>query len=141
MILFIIFVITTLIGVACLVLFDNLDLDFISYEFDTFLIATGAIAAVFGAIAIFISLCIFVTVHCNENYEIEKAKIEYDGLVNRLEIINSEYEDVSKSDVVSDITEWNSKVYSRKYWTENKWTNWYNSKKYADSLNYIDLEE
>ena len=36
--------------------------------------------------------------------------IEYESLCNRLEIINSDYEDMSKSDVIKDVSEWNKMV-------------------------------
>ena len=71
---------------------------------------------------------------------IQKTQITYEGLVKRLEIVNSEYENVSKSEVIKDISEWNKKVYSNKYCAESLWTNWLVSQKYADSLQYIELE-
>ena len=62
-------------------------------------------------------------------------------LIGSLIIIISDYEDVSKSDVISDITAWNMYVYNTKYWSENPWTNCFNPKKIADNLNYISLDE
>ena len=101
----------------------------------------GGLIGGFGFVCLIISLIIIIGVHATANNEIQKNKIEYEGLCKRYEIIKSEYEDVSKSDVVADITAWNMEVYNTKYWTENLWTNWFNPKKIADDLYYIPLEE
>lgn len=101
----------------------------------------GAIIEVFGLFSLIVSLSIIIATHATANNEIQKNKIEYEGLCKRYEIIKSEYEDVSKSDVVADITAWNMEVYNTKYWTENLWTNWFNPKEIADDLDYIQLEE
>lgn len=114
---------------------------------DTFIF--GAILAVFGLCLLITSLIIIILVHATANNEIHKNKVEYEGLCKRYDIIKSEYEDVSKSDVsricqttiISDITGWNIKVYNTKYWSENLWTNWFNPKKVADNLYYISLDD
>ena len=54
-------------------------------------------------------------------------------------IRKDEYEDVSKSDVIKDISEWNKKVYSCKHWANNPWTSWFYSKRVADSLEMIEM--
>lgn len=100
----------------------------------------GWIIIVFNFIPLIASLVIIITVHATTNMNIQKNKMEYEGLCKRYEIIKSEYEDVSKSDVISDITAWNMKVCNTKYWAENPWTNWFNPKKIADNLYYIPLE-
>lgn len=100
----------------------------------------GWIIISFGFIPLIASLVIIITVHATANMIIQKNKIDYDGLCKRYEIIKSEYEDVSKSDVIADITAWNIKVYNIKYWTENPWTNWFNPREIADNLYYIPLE-
>ena len=97
------------------------------------LVAIDSVLLILSAIGIIVS-------HAYADNVVEKNKIEYEGLCKRYEIINSEYEDVSKSDVIADITEWNMKVYNTKYWTENPWTNWFNPKKISDNLEYISLE-
>ena len=100
----------------------------------------GWIIKMFGSILLIASLIVIIVVHATANYDIQKNKIEYEGLCKRYEIITSEYEDVSKSDVIGDITTWNMKVYNIKYWSENPWTNWFNPKKIADNLYYIPLD-
>ena len=69
---------------------------------------------------------------------IEENRIVYESLCERNEVISSEYEDVSKSDVIKDIAEWNKLVYSYKYWAYNPWTNWFHSKRVADELQMIE---
>lgn len=102
---------------------------------------SGLPMIILGFIALTTSLAIIITAHATSNKDIQKNKIEYDGLCKRYEIIKSEYEDISKSDVIKDITEWNMSVYNTKYWTENPWTNWFNPKEIADNLHYIPLEK
>lgn len=87
-----------------------------------------------------VSLIIIIVMHATANNTIRKNQIQYEGLRKRYEIIKSEYEDVSKSDVIADITAWNTEVYNTKYWTENPWTNWFNPKKIAYNMEYIPLE-
>lgn len=100
----------------------------------------GEIVSIFNFIFLIISLIIIIGAHVTANNYIQKNKIEYEGLCKRYDIIKSEYEDVSKSDVIGDITAWNMEVYNTKYWSENPWTNWFNPKKIADNLYYIPLD-
>ena len=101
----------------------------------------GWAISIFGSLALTVSLIAIISVHATSNMDIQKNKIKYEGLCRRYEIIKSEYEDVSKSDVIRDITEWNVSVYNTKYWSENLWTNWFNPKKIADNLDYIPLDQ
>ena len=78
--------------------------------------------------------------HAVENKNIEMNNIEYESLCQRLEIVNSEYEDMSKSDVIKDVSEWNKMVLEKKYWSKNPWTSWFFSQKVVDELKYIDYE-
>ena len=100
----------------------------------------GFFLIMFGLVALFASLTVIIIVHSTADKTIQQNKINYDGLCKRYEIIESEYEDVSKSDVIADITAWNTEVYRIKYWTENPWTNWFNPKSIAENLEYIPLE-
>ena len=101
---------------------------------------TGEILSVVGSMFLILSLILIIGAHATANNTIQKNKIEYEGLSKRYEIVKSEFEDVSKSDVIADITAWNTKVYNTKYWTKNPWTNWFNPKSIADNLEYIPLE-
>ena len=101
----------------------------------------GVLISIFGFIPLIVSLIIIIGTHATANNYIQKNKIQYEGLCRRYEIVKSEYEDVSKSDVIGDITAWNMEVYNTKYWSKNLWTNWFNPKKIADNLYYIPLDE
>ena len=100
----------------------------------------GMFLTIFGSLFLIISITVIIVSYTCTDYAIKENKIEYEGLCKRYEIIKSEYEDVSKSDMIGDITEWNMKVYSTKHWTESPWTNWFNPKDIADNMDYIPLE-
>lgn len=95
---------------------------------------------VIGGMFLLIFIMIIAGMHLTGPKRIEQNRIQYEGLCKRYEIVKSEYEDVSKSDVIADITAWNIDVYNTKYWSENPWTNWFNPKRVADELDYISLE-
>ena len=86
--------------------------------------------------------CIFgiICAHVGENKNIEMNNIEYESLCQRLEIVNSDYEDMSKSDVIKDVSEWNKMVLEKKYWAKNPWTSWFFSQKVVNELKYIDCK-
>ena len=102
--------------------------------------AVGLLLFVSGGIIGFTMLCIIIIANVGVDAQIEENRIEYNALCQRYEIITSEYEDVSKSDVIKDIAEWNKKVYSTKHWAYNPWTNWFYSKRIADDLKMIEME-
>ena len=91
---------------------------------------------------IFLIGCIIgiLCAHAVENKNIEMNNIEYESLCQRLEIVNSEYEDMSKSDVIKDVSEWNKMVLEKKYWSKNPWTSWFFSQKVVNELKYIDYK-
>lgn len=132
MLLIIIFIFMILLG------YIFMRIDYNKFE-DLWLCGVGL--TVFGSFCLIISIVVIILSHgCTDNI-IQKNKIQYDGLCKRYEIVKSDYEDVSKSDVIADITAWNIGVYNTKYWTENPWTSWFNPKKIADNLDYISLDE
>lgn len=101
----------------------------------------GLILFACGGLVGFIMMMIILSAHFGVDAQIEENRIEYNALCQRYEIITSEYEDVSKSDVIKDIAEWNKKVYSTKHWAYNPWTNWFYSKRVADDLKMIERSE
>ena len=103
--------------------------------------ATGAGLAILNSLILIICAFMIFSVHFSEDVEIAKDQIKYESLCKRYEIIQSEYEDVSKVEVIKDIAAWNMAVKNQKYWSENLLTNWFYSKKHADSLQYIDISE
>ena len=90
-----------------------------------------------GLIAFLMAVCIIIA-HVGVDAQIEENRIEYKSLCQRYENVTSEYEDVSKSDVIKDIAEWNKKVYRTKHWAYNPWTSWFYSKRVADDMKMIE---
>ena len=93
-----------------------------------------------GVVGLFISIGIISVEHACAGKIIYSNQIYHDGLCKRLEVVQSDYEDVSKSQVIKDVSEWNMNVYETKYWSESLWTNWFNPKDIADNMDYIPLE-
>lgn len=98
-----------------------------------------ALSGVFGGVAICICLLLILGSHFNVDYDIHNAQLERDSIIKQLEYIDAEYENVSKVEIIQKIYEWNKSVYREKRGSENLWINWFYSKKYADSLEYIEL--
>ena len=98
----------------------------------------GMVSAVGGGLVLFLCLLLIIGEHVGIEERIAQNNIQYESLCERQEVINSEYEDVSKSDVIKEIAEWNSDVHGYQYWTYNPWTSWFHSKEYADSLKPIE---
>ena len=101
----------------------------------------GFALSIIGGFATVIAVSVIILDHVGANTIVEENRITYESLCERNEIISSDYEDVSKSDVIKDIAEWNSMVYSYKYWTYNPWTSWFHSKRVADELQMIERSE
>ena len=98
----------------------------------------GSTILIIGSIAMFVCLVIILCQQTMTTREINRNAIRYESLQKRLEIVNSEYEDVSKSDVIKDIAKWNQEGYDYKYWNNNLFTNWFYSDKVAESYKYIE---
>lgn len=99
---------------------------------------SGIFIAIIGAFLTVIMAILILIAHIGVDAQIEENRIEYESLCERYEIVESEYEDVSKSDVIKDIAEWNKDVYSTKHWTYNPWTSWAYSKRVADNMKMIE---
>lgn len=100
----------------------------------------GLLLTVCGGLIAFIMAIGIICAHVGVDAQIEENRIEYESLCERQEIINSEYEDVSKSDVIKDIAKWNKDVYSYKHWANNPWTSWFYSKRVADDMKMIERQ-
>lgn len=109
-------------------------------KYNDFIFGTGLIFTILSGFIVFTMVIWIIGEHVGVNAKIEQNRIEYESLCERYEIVTSEYEDVSKSDVIKDIAEWNKKVYNYKYWAYNPWTNCFFSKKLADSMELIETE-
>ena len=97
----------------------------------------GAMIFILGCIVMLGCLTTIICHHAMTTKKINKNKIQYESLQRRLEIVDSEYEDVSKSDVIKDIANWNQVAYDYNYWNSNLFTNWMYSDKIAKSYKYI----
>ena len=107
-------------------------------KYESVVYVIGLLFAVCGGLIAFIMAIRIIIAHVGVDAQIEENRIEYEALCERQEIVESEYEDVSKSDVIKDIAEWNKKVYSTKHWANNPWTSWFYSKRVADELKMIE---
>ena len=99
-----------------------------------------ALSGVIGGVAICVCLLLILGSHFDVDYDIHNAQLERDSIIKQLEYIDAEYENVSKVEIIQKIYEWNQKVYREKRGSENLWINWFYSKKYADSLEYIEFD-
>lgn len=111
------------------------------YNVEDFFDGASFLCGLVGGAGILVCVLAITLAHVGVNCRIEENQIAYENLCDRLEVINSDYEDVSKSDVIKDIGEWNSKVHSTKYWSENPWTSWFHSQREADALQYIEINK
>lgn len=105
------------------------------------LFGLGVTGLVVGVFIGFIIGAIAIINHTAVDKSIYEAEMQYESLTKQLQTIDSEYEDVSKAEVIQKVYDWNTKVYKSKYWTDSPWTNWLYSKKYSDSLKYVEMEE
>ena len=111
----------------------------VEYE-EGVLFGLGLLFTVGGGLIAFIMAIVIICAHVGVDAVIEENRIEYESLCKRYEIVTSEYEDVSKSDVIKDVAEWNKGVYRYKHWAYNPWTNWFYSKRVADDMKMIEAE-
>lgn len=72
---------------------------------------------------------------------VQRNNMQYEALVAECEIINTEYEDVSKTDVIQRVSDWNQNVYTYNYWMNNPWTSWFYNKRVGESLKHINTSE
>ena len=110
-----------------------------SYIVDEIVCSIVALSGVFGGITICVCLLLILSSHFDVDYDIRNAQLERDSIIKQLEYIDAEYENVSKVEIIQKVYEWNQKVYREKRGSENLWINWFYSKKYADSLEYIEF--
>ena len=92
-------------------------------------------------LALIICVPSIIVEQCNTNKKLYSKQLEYESLVKQCEAISSNYEDVSKANVIQKVYEWNAEVYDEKYWANNIWTNWFWNRRVIDSLEYINLED
>ena len=130
MILFIITLAVAIIGILMSYHAKNEMIEFIGFLF-----------FVCGGLLGFIMTIFIIGAHVGVDAQIEENRIEYESLCERQDVAMSEYEDVSKSDVIKDIAEWNKMVYSSKHWAYNPWTSWFYSKRVVDELEMVERRQ
>ena len=128
----ILFIGVIVITAVCIVIFNKTRNDTVE--------TVALITWVVGLMAAVVMVFIIIFAHCGVSATVEQNRIEYESLCNRVEVISSDYEDVSKSEVIKDVAEWNKRVYSTKYWAYNPWTNWFYSKRVADEMRLIEKD-
>ena len=67
----------------------------------------GFLICVFGSIITIVAVWLIITAHVGVNAAVEENRIVYESLCERNEVISSDYEDVSRSEVIKDVAEWN----------------------------------
>lgn len=125
-------------GVIGLVLYDH---DAFSYDFGEMVSLLSVAMLMIGIIATAVSLLAILVANIGVEKDIFTKQLEHEGIVKQVECINSDYEDVSKAEVIQKVYDWNKEVYSAKYWSSNPWTSWFWNQRYVDSLEYIELED
>lgn len=95
----------------------------------------GGLTVSIMAIAIFVVQCVGV------DPNVQRNNMQYEALVAECEVIDTEYEDISKTDVIQRVFEWNQNAYSYKYWMSNPWTSWFYNKRVGESLKHINTSE
>lgn len=136
--------IITLIAISLIIIaivgFLILNKTYFSDIVDDIICCIVALSGVIGGITICVCLLLILSSHFDVDYDIHNAQLERDSIIKQLEYIDAEYENVSKVEIIQKIYEWNQKVYREKRGSENLWINWFYSKKYADSLEYIEFD-
>ena len=137
--------IITLIGIALLIvvitgflILNKLNLPYYIDDNIGFVLAMLAVA---GTFITFICLTLILGSHVNVDFNIYNAQLKRDAIIKQIECVDTEYEDTSKIEVINRVYEWNQNIYKQKYYSESLWTNWLFNKSYADSLEYIELED
>ena len=137
--------IITLIGIALLIIaiigFSILNKLNLPYRVDDNITGVLALFSITGTFITFICLTLILGSHVNVDFNIYNAQLKRDAIIKQIECVDTEYEDTSKIEVIKAVYKWNQNAYKEKYYSENPWTNWLFNKKYADSLEYIELED
>ncbi|RHV07121.1 hypothetical protein DXB97_03725 [Firmicutes bacterium OM07-11] len=108
---------------------------------NTLLLVLGVTSLILGILMGAVIGLVAIANHTAVDNQIYKKQMEYESITRQLQIIDSEYEDVSKAEIIQKVYDWNTAVYQSKYWAKSPWTNWLYNKKYSDSLEYIEMEK
>ena len=108
---------------------------------NTLLLVLGVTSLILGILMGAVIGLVAIANHTAVDNQIYKKQMEYESITRQLQIIDSEYEDLSKAEIIQKVYDWNTAVYQSKYWAKSPWTNWLYNKKYSDSLEYIEMEK
>ena len=122
-----------IVGIVLLVLVDTSDKPLLFVLGPSSLTAGVIMGVIIGLVAI--------ANHTTVDSRIYAKQMEYESITRQLQVIDSEYENISKAEIIQKVYDWNTAVYRSKYWAKSPWTNWLCSKKYSDSLEYIEMEK
>lgn len=134
MLITLIFATVLILGIIADILYFKIDL----WE-EEWLNVVGFLGKLIGGFLLFLALTVIFFTHVNVDHQIEQERIEYEGLCKKIEAIQSDYEDVSKIDVIEEATNQNKYVEKCRYYNNNIWTSWFYSDKYVNSLKTIDM--
>lgn len=103
----------------------------------------SAMIFAFGFVTFVVTLIIAFCAISNNDAENEKTihenYIKYQGLCRELELLEANDPEISKTDVMRDIIEWNDYVVEYKEGAESKWTYILYSQEVAENLQTIDF--
>lgn len=109
-------------------------------EIDKYFDDVTFVGIVVSAVSSLTCLLIILLSHADTQNNINKSKFEYNGLVTQVECIKHNYLNISKTDVIKQVVDWNDNVRIKKEGLKNPWISWFYDKEYVDSLEYIDIE-
>lgn len=153
MIITIVFLLLFILGVICLIIYKVPPKSFTKFcdkvyektntyiKVEDIVEGTSCLSIIIGGIALVICILVIIGRHVCVDLKIEQSDIKYETLIAKVELINSDYEDISKTDVLSEVEEWNKNVLKEKYWFNNAFTSWFHSERYVNNLQYIDLNK
>ena len=99
------------------------------------------ISIITASILLFIANVVFlIPAYIGVDYQIQADKLERQSIVKEIELINSEMEDISKQKVYEDVRNYNNKVLCTKALSNSYFTNVFVSKRYADSMEIIEIK-
>lgn len=133
--------IITLIGIGLLLIFAVvywLERYTKYYVYDGAVGCLATLSAIIGLIITLISVTLILCANINVDENIYTRQMEREKIIKQIEVVNSDYEDVSKTQVIESVYQWNEHVYIIKHNNENPWINWFFNDRYANSLEYID---
>ena len=105
------------------------------------LYAYSIVLMILGTTASFICMIAISCTHFRANQDIYKAQMEYETLLRQLEVSKNSTNTLTYVTATENIIQWNVWVADEKYYQNNVFTSWFYSKKYVDSLEYIEVEE